>query len=839
MLLVASGAGLAAATLSFTGAASASDSITTTTGIPGVPTITQIAASGNKQIDVAWEAPAEVDGHPAQHYIVQWRTTVEGYDDYYDQAHRSLQTPGTSATIANLLGPKDLHGQSPQYQVRVRAVNDLGPGAWSAERAVQTISTPSAPINLKLERVGSGQQIQVSWDAPLVTENSPPSQYVIHYQRARHSSWRARRTATVDGTQTVFTTEVLEVGVTWRFRVAAINEAGHGNWTGSKKLKLYALPDTPTDVNAIAGDGRLTVEWKLPADDSSIIGSRLRWRPASSTDSDWAMVEFDDTYKLAHTITDLTSIQAYDLEVAAYNPSGASDWVGGPQTTPLTNTTAPINLEVGKRRYDRLDIRWEWPGDSLPVASFTVKWRHSSETDFPAENQVTVDGSQRSHTFYKVPPARSYIVEVTPASITGRIHDSAVGVGYTNSASTIIFKYFRQEYGEAEPWIGDVIDSRNFRIRANGKPGYWAAFGTRSNGWSLWATASLGFSSGVLNGAAYRSWQPVQTVLHEMMHALTYDWRAAKNPGALGVAWLYMDTQLVGRCNGGEILADTLIYPVQQEQNIRYVSAYYRGCGAVGRVPTAEATEVARNALDGELPQWFYDNYQLDDGSIDMESLWYDLRNPQYDGYRSGPRGYLFREMFGGFCSYKEAWRSLRTDRDSEWITTNPWRDGGCLSHRPLIVDSEAKSGSVIGGPSEVHLSWTKPLWTEEPTVNGYLVQWKAAGENDYDDSQRVIIHNLDPLGLAMIDGLEPSTSYTIRVAAIDTARPGRLISYHGHQRYDEISITTPPLTSLLVPQPKEDVDKDGESALGRSEEQITHQPTILGITPAVGPVIL
>lgn len=51
---------------------------------------------------------------------------------------------------------------------------------------------------------------------------------------------------------------------------------------------------------------------------------------------------------------------------------------------------------------------------------------------------------------------------------------------------------------------------------------------------------SLGFSPGVLNGAVYRSWQPVQ-----------------------------------------------------KEQGIRSLSAYYRSCKTVGRVPTAGATEVA------------------------------------------------------------------------------------------------------------------------------------------------------------------------------------------------------------------------------------------------------
>ena len=160
-----------------------------------------------------------------------------------------------------------------------------------------------------------------------------------------------------------------------------------------------------------------------------------------------------------------------------------------------------------RRRYNRVDVRWEWQdNDPYSATGFIVRWRHSSETEFQTENQVTVDGSDRAHTFSNVPHARSYIVEVIAVGSDDEEYGSAVVAGHTNSPSVIIFDHFRQEYESDEPWIGDVIDSRKFRVSANGKPGYWAYVGARRDGWSLSRTVALGFSPGVLNGAALSFW---------------------------------------------------------------------------------------------------------------------------------------------------------------------------------------------------------------------------------------------------------------------------------------------------------------------------------------------
>ena len=305
--------GLMAVQFGFAGMASAvNDARTPPVVAPDVPVIVQITRPGNKQLRVEWDEPAESGSSPIEYYVVQWRTTVEGYDDHYDHINRSLQTEERFATITGLLGPNDLHGHPPQYQIKVRAVNSAGPGDWSLEKLATTTTIPSAPSGLKLERTNSGNQIRVSWNKPVAYGDSEPIGYIIQYQKAERSNWRVRRTRQVSGTQTTFTTEALD-NITWRFRVAAVNAVGTGNWTGAQKLKLHSQPNAPGDINVIPGDGRLSVEWQLPPDGSNITGSRLGWRLAGDADSDWVIVEFDMTYELAYTIVGLTNGQSYDF----------------------------------------------------------------------------------------------------------------------------------------------------------------------------------------------------------------------------------------------------------------------------------------------------------------------------------------------------------------------------------------------------------------------------------------------------------------------------------------------------------------------------------------------
>ena len=75
-------------------------------------------------------------------------------------------------------------------------------------------------------------------------------------------------------------------------------------------------------------------------------------------------------------------------------------------------------------------------------------------------------------------------------------------------------------------------------------------------------------------------------------------------------------------------------------------------------------------------------------------------------------------------------------------------------------------------------------MWTQEPQLDGYVVQWKAPGE-DYHSSRQIVLSGLSSLSTT-ISGLINVTQYTIRIAAVDTSDPGNFLHKNGHKRYVE-----------------------------------------------------
>ena len=746
----------------------------TTVTLPPQPTEVIADIHGNRSLYISWTKPE--DATNVEHYEVEWRTTSPGYNDFYDSELRRISTTTTDAIITDLLHLKDTHLESLYYQVRVRSVNKTGRSEWSGSNLISLQSTPTAPTGVKL--IQSGNKTFVEWDPPAQDGGSPITGYEIHYQRARHSHWGARRTRHVDATETSYLTEGGPTDVSWRFRIAAKNIHGRGSWSSVKKIKLYTRPKPPTHLSVIPGDAQLTVEWAIPSEGTAPNRSHLRWRPVNGG-TDWFEHTTLNNYVTSHTINDLQNGTSYEIEISTAKwhipSSGSLAVVAAPS---IVSPAAPV-VTFDPNRYNRLDVKWSWPSGEQPVVDeYQVRWRYTTE-EFNAEQTTTVEQSKNSVTFYEVASGRSYIVEVTPILEDEHL-PSGTTAAYTNSPSDIVRKLFREVYEPHASWVGEAIDARWFGVRKIKGVGHWVFYTGRKGQWRVPVTVRLGLHTSVLNNALHRKGQAVQTVLHELGHVFTYDWKAAQTPGPIGILWFYIDTVLEGRCNGGEILADTLIYPVQQDAGISYNSAYFRSCKPLGNKPNAEATAIAREASRGYIPSWFIDNYSKPNGSIDMVQFWYDLRNPSFDAHKSGAKGYLFRNLFGGYCSEAEAWHAFRSDRDAKTHTDNPWADGGCLSHAPSLVQATQENTTIT-------VTWEAPLWAKEPNVDAYLVQWKlASGDSAYTNSRQIIIDGLDTT-TATLTELIPGQDYMIRVAAIVKTNPGVLISFKGHARFVEV----------------------------------------------------
>lgn len=118
-----------------------------------------------------------------------------------------------------------------------------------------------------------------------------------------------------------------------------------------------------------------------------------------------------------------------------------------------------------------------------------------------------------------------------------------------------------------------------------------------------------------------------------------------------------------GQESGSEILADTVAHLVVPTAWLAY---YGQGCPGLGGAPDAEAEQVVRSGLAGEVPAWYTRN--ITNGA----ELWRVLRRVLSAQLLANLAG-----EFGGFCTTD--W--FRHPLEPNLIPpprTNPFRDGGC-----------------------------------------------------------------------------------------------------------------------------------------------------------------
>ena len=187
---------------------------------PDAPENVSASASGSSRIDLSWTAP---EGEPTS-YNVEWSPdgqpgTWRPVDPAHDGAATEYGHTGLDAETA--------------YHYRVRAVNDDGPGEWSAVASATTEAAtqqrgepPAAPGNVSASASGQSR-IEVSWSAP----KGEVTGYEVEWSADGSGSWTAADPAH-SGTATGYSDTGLDAGTTRHYRVRAVNGAGSGEWSG-------------------------------------------------------------------------------------------------------------------------------------------------------------------------------------------------------------------------------------------------------------------------------------------------------------------------------------------------------------------------------------------------------------------------------------------------------------------------------------------------------------------------------------------------------------------------------------------------------------------------------
>ncbi|HEY5202584.1 MAG TPA: fibronectin type III domain-containing protein [Acidothermaceae bacterium] len=367
------------------------------TSVPGAPTAVN-ATPGDGQVTVSWTPPAASGSSPITSYLV---TSSGG------------QTQGTTgATTAVVGGLTD--GTS--YTFTVTATNSVGTGAASAPSSSVTphpaATAPGAPTNV-VATPGNGQAT-VTW-APAPDGGSPITQYLVMASDGVSTAQTAGATSA--------TVIMLTNGQPYTFTVTATNSIGNGppSDPSPSVMPEPTVPDAPTGVSAVPGDGQATVSWSIPDTDG---GSGITSYTVTSSGGQTA-----STGGTSVVVPGLTDGTSYTFTVIATNNIGPGP--SSAASSPVTPAAAPdaptaVTAVAGD---GQATVSWVAPNSNgSGITSYTV-------TTLPDNTTTLSNGTGTSVVVPGLTDGDSYTFTVTATNGAGTSTSSAASTPVTPTAA--------------------------------------------------------------------------------------------------------------------------------------------------------------------------------------------------------------------------------------------------------------------------------------------------------------------------------------------------------------------------------------------------------------------
>ena len=338
-----------------------------------------VALTSPNVVTLSWTAPPDPSGYPVIDFVVQ-RSSNGGV---------SWTTVADSVSTVPSLAVGGLRN-GVTYRFRIAALNAIGRSGWSTSISARPAAKPDAPRYPRATPINGG--VRLSWTRPYSSGGAPVTDYVIQ-QSTDGLLWDE----VDDGVSTAiaYTVTGLTNGVRYRFRVAAVNTSGPGNWSPVRAATPRTVPGAPTSMAANAGNRRATLTWVAPGDNG---GAALqRYVLQRSTDGiTWSTLYTGTSLATGYTARWLTNGRTYRFRVAAVNVAGRGPWTDIVSVRPRTTPGVPRNpvLVPGD---STMTIRWEAPTSTggAPITGYRI----SSSTDGVVWTVLdTVDGALREYT---------------------------------------------------------------------------------------------------------------------------------------------------------------------------------------------------------------------------------------------------------------------------------------------------------------------------------------------------------------------------------------------------------------------------------------------------------
>ncbi len=337
------------------GAPSALAGPVTPTGVPGAPTgVTVTPVDGQPagfdtgRVTVSWTAP-DNNGSDITGYTVRYGAgNVVGCSTMTE----------TSCEIGGLFP-----GQIVSFNVT--ATNATGDGPASAGVLATPRTVPQAPQSASA--VPGNGSADVSWSAPAFAGGSAVTSYEVR-AIAGSGDVIPGLGGTAGPLATSLTVSGLTNGVGYRFAVVAVNAAGESLPATTTVVTPARVPDAPTGLGVVLGDGAVTVSWVAPVDvgGSALVGFTV------SADPGVASCNTTDPTATSCVVTGLTKGSTYTFEVVARNTVGQSVPATIEATVP-TPPAAPVTVSAVPND-GSITVTWTPPTSDggAPISSYVA-----------------------------------------------------------------------------------------------------------------------------------------------------------------------------------------------------------------------------------------------------------------------------------------------------------------------------------------------------------------------------------------------------------------------------------------------------------------------------------
>ncbi len=332
------------------------------------PPLSVFGVAGDAAVVVTWSAPDFDGGNPITRYDV---SAADATDSVRGGQTCEWTSGPLTCTIVGLTNGDD-------YTFTVIARNGVGASAAStASSAVTPATVPEAPTIVSVAP-GNGDA-QVSWSAPAFDGGSTVTGY---------TATASDQTTPANGGQSCTwtsgalrcTVSGLTNGDAYAFTVTATNKAGTGSGSSpSSAVTPATVPDAPSGVGAVPGDGDAEVTWSAPASDG---GNTISGYTASATDLTTPANGGESCQwtsgPLTCTVGGLSNGDDYTFAVTATNGVGTGSASSSGDVTPATVPGAPSGVSAVAGNGDA-QVSWSSPASdggstiiSYSVSTFDV-----------------------------------------------------------------------------------------------------------------------------------------------------------------------------------------------------------------------------------------------------------------------------------------------------------------------------------------------------------------------------------------------------------------------------------------------------------------------------------